>query len=82
MCLGAAWESNGLCLMKIEETQFELPIHDLELTTVVFAVKTWRHYLYGATWQISMDHKQFEISIHILGTELNARNMDRVNQGL
>lgn len=23
------------------------PTHDLELTTVVFALKIWRHYLYG-----------------------------------
>ena len=23
------------------------PTHDLELTTMVFALKIWRHYLYG-----------------------------------
>ena len=33
------------------------PTHDLELATVVFALKIWRHYLYGETFQIFTDHK-------------------------
>ncbi|KAJ4953830.1 hypothetical protein NE237_030662 [Protea cynaroides] len=33
------------------------PTHDLELTTVVHAVKIWRHYLYGEKFQIKSDHK-------------------------
>ena len=32
------------------------PTHDLELVAVVFALKTWRHYLYGETCQIFTDH--------------------------
>ena len=31
--------------------------HNLELATVVFALKTWRHYLYGAQFQVLSDHK-------------------------
>jgi hypothetical protein len=31
--------------LKIHERNY--PIHDLELATVVPALKTWRHYLYG-----------------------------------
>ena len=34
--------------------------HVLELTTVIFALKTWRHYLYGATCQIFTDHKSLK----------------------
>ena len=34
--------------------------HDLELAAVIFALKTWRHYLYGATCQIFTDHKSFK----------------------
>lgn len=33
------------------------PTHDLELAAVDFALKLWRHYLYGAKCQIFTDHK-------------------------
>ena len=28
------------------------PTHDLELAAIVFALKIWRHYLYGATVEL------------------------------
>ena len=31
--------------------------HDLEMAAVVFALKIWRHYLYGVTCEIYTDHK-------------------------
>ncbi|GKE17357.1 putative reverse transcriptase domain-containing protein [Tanacetum coccineum] len=34
--------------------------HDLELGAVVFALKTWRHYLYGMKSVIYMDHKSLQ----------------------
>ena len=33
------------------------PTHDLELGAVVFALKIWRHYLYGVRCTIYTDHK-------------------------
>ena len=33
------------------------PTHDLEMATVIFALKIWRHYLYGETFEIYTDHK-------------------------
>ncbi|GJX21553.1 retrotransposon protein, putative, ty3-gypsy subclass [Tanacetum coccineum] len=33
------------------------PTHDLELAAVVFALKIWRHYLYGEACDIFTDHK-------------------------
>ena len=36
------------------------PIHDLELAAVVFAIKLWRHYLYGARCEIYTDHKSLK----------------------
>src|SRR3989442_1410856 len=47
------------------------PVHDLELAAVIFALKIWRHYLYGETFQIFTDHQ----SLKYLMTqrELNAR---------
>ena len=34
--------------------------HDLELAAVVFALKIWRHYLYGTHCQIYIDHKSLK----------------------
>jgi len=36
------------------------PTHDLELTAVVFALKTWKHYLYRAQFQVFKDHKSLK----------------------
>ncbi|GJU11658.1 putative reverse transcriptase domain-containing protein [Tanacetum coccineum] len=44
---------------------------DLELGAVVFALKMWRHYLYGTKWVVFTDHKSLQ---HILDQkELNMR---------
>ncbi|KAL2240852.1 UNVERIFIED_CONTAM: Transposon Ty3-I Gag-Pol polyprotein, partial [Sesamum indicum] len=34
--------------------------HDLELAAIVNALKIWRHYLYGETFQIFTDHKSLK----------------------
>ncbi|RVX06329.1 Transposon Tf2-2 polyprotein [Vitis vinifera] len=36
------------------------PTHDLELATVVFALKIWRHFLFGETCEIFTDHKSLK----------------------
>nr|GFD45104.1 CCHC-type integrase [Tanacetum cinerariifolium] len=36
------------------------PTHDLELAAVVFALKIWRHYLYGETCDIFTDYKSLK----------------------
>ena len=33
------------------------PTHDLELAAIVFALKIWRHYLYGEQFEVFSDHK-------------------------
>ena len=33
------------------------PTHDLELAAVVFAIKMWRHYLFGSKFEVFSDHK-------------------------
>ena len=35
-------------------------MHDLELEVVIFALKTWRHYLLGDRVLIYIDHKRLE----------------------
>ena len=36
------------------------PTHDLELAAIVFALKNWRHYLYGEKCFIYTDHKSLK----------------------
>ncbi|KAG8471955.1 hypothetical protein CXB51_036468 [Gossypium anomalum] len=36
------------------------PVHDLELAAIVFALKIWRHYLYGEKCHIYTDHKSLK----------------------
>ena len=36
------------------------PTHDIELAAVVFALKIWRHYLYGKQFEIYLDHKSLK----------------------
>ncbi|KAL8104338.1 hypothetical protein AgCh_028521 [Apium graveolens] len=36
------------------------PVHDLELAAIIFALKLWRHYLYGEKCDIYTDHKSLK----------------------
>ena len=44
--------------LKIHEQKY--PTHDLELAAIVFALKIWRHYLYGEKCEIYTDHKSLK----------------------
>ncbi|GAU51374.1 hypothetical protein TSUD_413070 [Trifolium subterraneum] len=35
------------------------PTHDLELAAIIFALKIWRHHLYGVQFALYSDHKSF-----------------------
>ena len=55
--------------LKIHEKNYTT--HDLELGVVVFALKIWRHYLYGTKCTVFTDHKSLQ---HIFDQkELNMR---------
>ena len=49
--------------LKVHEKNY--PTHDLELAAVVFALKIWRHYLYGVHVDVFTDHK----SLHYVFTQ-------------
>ncbi|GKC30345.1 putative nucleotidyltransferase, ribonuclease H [Tanacetum coccineum] len=67
-----------LAPLMVQKTLWQLKIHeknytthDLELGAVVFALKIWRHYLYGTKSVIYTDHKSLQ---HIFSQkELNMR---------
>jgi len=44
--------------LKVHEKNY--PTRVLELTAIVFALKSWRHYLYGSQFQVFSDHKSLK----------------------
>ncbi|KAJ9555226.1 hypothetical protein OSB04_009840 [Centaurea solstitialis] len=56
---------------QLKDHERNYPVHDLELAAVVFALKLWRHYLYGTKCTLFTDHKSLQ---HIFDQkELNMR---------
>ncbi|KAI3706792.1 hypothetical protein L6452_24763 [Arctium lappa] len=45
---------------QLKDHEKNYPTHDLELAAVVFALKLWRHYLYGTKCTLFMDHKSLK----------------------
>ncbi|KAJ9542547.1 hypothetical protein OSB04_029053 [Centaurea solstitialis] len=56
---------------KLKVHELNYPTHDMELAAVVFALKIWRHYLYGVKCQIYTDHKSLQYLLN--QKELNMR---------
>ena len=42
---------------QLKKHEENYPTHDLELAAVVFALKLWRHYLYGEAFEIFTGHQ-------------------------
>ena len=45
---------------QLKDHERNYPTHDLELAAVVFALKIWRHYLYGNRCEIFTDHQSLK----------------------
>ena len=45
---------------QLKKHEQNYPTHDLELAAIVFALKIWRHYLYGVPCRIFTDHKSLK----------------------
>ncbi|KAJ9556932.1 hypothetical protein OSB04_011546 [Centaurea solstitialis] len=74
-CLGCVLMQDGKVIAyasrKLKVHELNYPTHDMELAAVVFALKIWRHYLYGMKCQIYMDHKSLQYLLN--QKELNMR---------
>ena len=44
--------------LRLNEVRY--PTHDLELAAIVFALKTWRHFLLGERFTLYTDHKSLK----------------------
>ena len=62
--LGCVLMQNGKVIAyasrKLRRHEFNYPTHDLEMAVVIFALKIWRHYLYGEKCETYMDHKSLQ----------------------
>lgn len=45
---------------QLKNHELNYPTRDLELAAMVFTLKIWRHYLYGARCHIFIDHKSLK----------------------
>ncbi len=45
---------------QLKDYERNYPAHDLELAAAVFALKLWRHYLYGAYCKVYTDHQSLK----------------------
>ena len=45
---------------QLKNQEQNYPTHDMELAVVVFAVKIWRHYLYGEEFEVYSDNKSMK----------------------
>ena len=45
---------------QLKEHEKNYAMHDLELAAVVFALKMWRHYLYGEKFEVHSDHHSLQ----------------------
>ncbi|XP_069149165.1 uncharacterized protein [Solanum lycopersicum] len=63
--------------LKVHEKNY--PTHDLELAKVVFALKIWRHYLYGV--HVDEERKELVKDVHRL-TRLGVRLMRISDSGV
>ena len=62
--LGCVLMQNGKAIAyasrQLKKHEQNYQAHDLELAAVVFALKIWRHYLYGIPCLIFTDHKSLQ----------------------
>lgn len=58
---------------KLKPHEDNYPTHDLELVTILFGFKVWRHYLYGVHFEKFIDHKSLKYLFD--QKELNMRQM-------
>ena len=54
--------------LQLKNREQNYPTHDIELATIVFALKIWLHYLYGEQFEVFLDHKSLKYIFSQQGT--------------
>ena len=45
---------------QLKNHEWSYPMHDMELAAIIFALKIWRHYLYGEQFEVFSNHKSLK----------------------
>jgi len=64
---------------QLRRHEVNYPTHDLELAAVVFALKIWRHYLYGESCDIFIDHQSLKYIFYSEGAKHETEEVARVD---
>ena len=67
---------------KLKKHEQNYHTHDLEMATVIFSLKIWRHYLYGVTYEIFTDHKSLKYICQQRDMNLRQKKMVRTPERL
>ena len=54
-------------------------MHDMELAVIVFALKIWRHYLYGEQFEIFLRPQKSKVYLYSTGPQYEAAQMDEIS---
>ena len=54
------WNVVAYASLQLKPHEVNYPTHDLELVAIVFALKIWRHCLYGVKFEVFTDHKSLK----------------------
>lgn len=54
------WKAIAYASRQLNPHEQNYSMHDLQLAEVVFALKIWRHYFYGETFEVFFDHKSLK----------------------
>ena len=55
-----SWRVVAYGSQQLKNHEHSYPTHDMELVAIVFALKAWRHYLYGEQFEVFSDHKSLK----------------------
>ena len=58
------------------------PTHDLELATIIFALKIWRHCVYGGKFEVFSDHKSLKYLFDQKKLIYEIKEMDGISKRL
>nr|GFC04013.1 putative reverse transcriptase domain-containing protein [Tanacetum cinerariifolium] len=67
---------------QLKPYEVNYPTHDVELATVVFALKIWRHYLYGESCDVFYRPQEPQIYFHAARFEHETETLVRVVERL
>ena len=45
---------------QLKDHEWSYPTHDMELATIIFALKIWHHYIYGEQLEVFSNHKSMK----------------------